>query len=147
MNNKKIFISIIMSLTLLGSVQAFASDGNINPFEINKERENQVIQAILNGEELPPENEYPVSNISPLEACAECSVYMPSVCAADATVDAVRTHNYLGGTCTRTILVSRGALVCGSCEKVDWIPGQHWCWDVHADCGRGEVDACPMDVS
>ena len=128
----------------------FAQDDFVNPFSENKEREQKVIEAILNGTELPPENEVQLPEVSLLWTCVDCNWFMPSVCAADGTVHDVFTHKYgllKDKTCTETLLYSRGAYVCPTCYRVDMIDGEHWCWDVHRDCGKGQIDMCPMQES
>lgn len=137
-----------MSISVTSYV--FAQDGFVNPFSENKEREQQVIEALMNGTELPPENESGLPEITPMWSCINCEFIMPSVCSADGRVEDSFDHEYglfNPQTCRRTILYSRAAYVCPTCSRVDMIEGEHWCWDVHRDCGKGQIDMCPMDVS
>lgn len=152
MNFKKtisLFAAFAITMTLASS-QVFAEDGFQNPFKENKEREKLVLEAIMNDTEIPPENEDVFANLaSPMWICTDCDWFMPSVCAAEGRVHEVGTHKYgllRDKTCTRTLLYSRGAYVCPTCYKVEQV-GEHWCWDVHRDCGQGQKDVCPMEVS
>ena len=153
MKHKKLasLIALLGVMSISVTSYVFAQDGFVNPFSENKEREQQVIEAIINGTELPPENEdflYAVPEISPTWVCVDCSWFMPSVCFKDGRVEGVGTHQYgllNDKTCTHTILYSRAAYICPTCGRQDPIEGEHWCWDVHRDCGQGQCDLCPMD--
>lgn len=150
MNKKNFALLLIgaMLTVILGS--AFTYDYE-DPFAKNREREEKVIEAILNGSEIPDEMEEEIvidNHITTMWICVECESLIPSTCLADARVADVGTHTYGGGKkCTETLLYSRGAYVCQYCKHVEMIPGEHWCWDVHKDCGKGAVDCCPLDVS
>ena len=146
-----IFVLFAVCMTLVSS-QVFAQSDSENPFGFfqHKEHEQQVLDAIMNDTELPPDVDCSFPEIAPLVLCTSCAFMSVSVCSADGRIDGSGTHKYgilLNKTCTRTVLFSRAGYVCTSCYHVDPIDGEHWCWDVHKDCGKGQVDMCPMEIS
>ena len=91
-----------------------------------------------------------IPEISPMMTSTKCGRYAPIVCAAEAINYGTGTHKYSflwKDTCTVTYFKSRSASICASCYNVCETYGYHDCWQVHRDCGIGEYDVCPCEIS
>lgn len=89
-------------------------------------------------------------DIRPMMSCTACGQYAPIVCAAEAIIYDYGTHKYgllWTKTCEVVYINSRSASICDTCYNVVEVFGYHDCWEVHKDCGRGEYDVCPCEIS
>ena len=91
-----------------------------------------------------------IPEVRPMMTCSECGDFAPIVCAAEAIHYASGTHKYgflWTEICNVAYFNSRSASMCIACYTVVEVFGYHDCWEVHQDCGRGQYDVCPCEIS
>lgn len=150
-------LAIICCITI--NVTAFASDVSAleDFYDYLKTEESERINEIINSpnsedylgvvEENLPLN----SEISLIPTCVDCGWFTVSVCAAEATLIGQGYHTgFLGifqTDCYAYYFVSRGAEMCPTCYDILWEYGEHYCWEIHKTCSKGDYDVCPMQVT
>ena len=90
-----------------------------------------------------------VLSILPRWMCSNCwtSTPMRQMCAANRNYLGEGTHAYgllWQKTCTFKVYSSKGAHVCFECGAIEWFDGEHYCLEIHSECGLGNYNICPF---
>ena len=155
-------VALVLSMLTATGLQAGAEAYDFSDFledyeavTIEEQRRIEMITNSPNSEEwlgVFEENMHFGDGISPHQICPYCEKsFTVTVCAGDATlVDEGYHRGFLGlfeTDCYAYYFMSRGARMCPNCTRVVEEFGQHYCWESHKKCSRGEFDVCTMDVS
>lgn len=79
--------------------------------------------------------------------CTDCWNRMYSICLNQRlySEEESGSHTYPGGTCNGYTFLSIGVDYCYYCLDIKFNYGWHYCLVWHSQCGKGDVDKCPMD--
>lgn len=76
--------------------------------------------------------------------CIECGQgRLRSRCYREKDFNGSTVHGSDG--CIKSVYYSGAVLECNSCYAVALKYENHWCWETHTVCWRGNLSRCPMD--
>lgn len=79
--------------------------------------------------------------------CPKCTNFdIALVCLGDEYHKGTKSHSTSSGQCTYYQYSSRSAYTCFSCGYVESIDGEHYCFDRHLNCSKGDSYCCPCDI-
>lgn len=76
--------------------------------------------------------------------CLNCGWFTHITCMRDHVYDGNTTHSYSGGTCRINWYTASGQDRCLKCGHVNEYFNRHHCIENHLDCGKGQVNICPL---
>lgn len=85
---------------------------------------------------------------TPRYICLNCEWFCVTVCDDTRKFDSSGYHSTaLTKDCKMTVYKSGGAMMCPTCYTIWERYGDHYCWESHTKCSKGEYDICPMQES